>query len=604
MSTRVDSRQSLAIATLLEGYRQGRFSPAEVLELVASRIEAQSDRHIWISRLSAEQLQPYLKALQGRSPDELPLYGIPFAIKDNIDLADVSTTAACPDFAYTPDRHAFVVQRLIEAGAIPIGKTNLDQFATGLVGTRSPYGACENSFDRHYIAGGSSSGSAVSVALGQVSFALGTDTAGSGRVPAAFNNLIGVKPTRGLLSTAGVVPACRSLDCVSVFTLDCADAQRVLDCCTGFDARDPFARPEPVALAGFSPRRFRFGVPGAHQLEFFGDAQAEALFDTSVRRLQALGGERVEIDFEPFLSAARLLYEGPWLAERYAAVQAFIEAQPESLHPVTRAIIGRGGQGSAIDAFRGQYRLMEHRRASEGIWAQADVILTPTAGTIYTIDEVEADPVELNSRLGYYTNFMNLLDLCAVAVPAGFQDDGLPFGVTLVGPAFGDAALLALADRLQRAAGLALGATAHSLPPDGDSFAAPKGVVPVAVCGAHLSGLPLNRQLTGCGAWLMQRSRTSPDYRLYALPGGPLRRPGLVRDEHGSAIEVEVWAIPRDQVGGFLEQIPPPLGLGRVELESGQWVTGFICEARGLAGAEEVTHWGGWRNYLASGPSA
>jgi allophanate hydrolase len=604
VSARAGGRQSLAIAVLLEGYRQGRFSPAEILELVALRIEAQADRHIWISRLSAQQLRPYLKALQGRSPDELPLYGIPFAVKDNIDLAGLPTTAACPDYAYTPDRHAFAIERLVEAGAVPIGKTNLDQFATGLVGTRSPYGACENSFDRDYIAGGSSSGSAVSVALGQVSFALGTDTAGSGRVPAAFNNLIGVKPTRGLVSTGGVVPACRSLDCVSVFALDCADAQRVLDCCTGFDAQDPFARPEPVALPGFNPRRFRFAVPAVHQLEFFDNALAKALFDKAVQRLEALGGERVEMDFEPFLSAARLLYEGPWLAERYAAVQAFIEARPEALHPVTRAIIGRGGRGSAIDAFRGQYRLMEHRRAAERVWAQADVMLTPTAGTIYSIDEVEHDPVGLNSRLGYYTNFMNLLDLCAVAVPAGFQDDGLPFGVTLVGRAFADAALLALADRLQRAAGLPLGATGDSLPPAGDGFEVPKGVVPLAVCGAHLSGLPLNRQLTERGAWLMQRTRTSPDYRLYALPGGPPRRPGLVRDTDGAVIEVEVWAMPRAQVGGFLELIPAPLGLGKVELVSGRWVNGFICEARGLAGAEEVTRWGGWRRYLASDPSA
>ncbi len=596
----LSSDQSLAVAHLLEGYRRGRFTPSEILELVLARIEAHADRHIWISRLSRQQLQPYLQALAGKSPADLALYGIPFAIKDNIDLAGLPTTAACPDYAYQPQDHAFVVQRLIEAGAIPVGKTNLDQFATGLVGTRSPYGACENSFNPEYIAGGSSSGSAVCTALGEVSFALGTDTAGSGRVPAAFNNLIGVKPTRGLLSTRGVVPACRSLDCVSVFTLDCGDARRVLDCCSAFDVHDPWARSEPPALPGFNPRRFRFGVPRDEQLEFFGNAQAQALFGQAVQRLQTLGGEAVNIDFEPFLSAARLLYDGPWLAERYAAVESFIETRPEALHPVTREIIARGRQGSALDAFRAQYRLCEYRRASERVWDQVDVILTPTAGTLYRIDEVESDPVALNSNLGYYTNFMNLLDLSAVAAPAGFQSDRLPFGVTLVGRAFADAALLALAERLQQATGLPPGATGEPLAAASASQVTPKGIVPIAVCGAHLSGLPLNGQLTERGAWLMQRTCTSTAYRLYALAGGPPQRPGLVRDEGGAAIEVEVWALPREQVGGFLELIPAPLGLGKVELEDGRWVSGFICEPCALNGAQEVTGWGGWRHYLAS----
>jgi allophanate hydrolase len=596
----LDSDQSLAVGALLGAYREGRFTPAQVIELVLARIEAQANRHIWISRLSLAQLQPYLQALADNTPEQLPLYGIPFAIKDNIDVAGLPTTAACPGYAYQPQEHAFVVQRLVEAGAIPIGKTNLDQFATGLVGTRSPYGACENSFDPAYIAGGSSSGSAVSVALGQVSFALGTDTAGSGRVPAAFNNLIGVKPTRGLLSTRGVVPACRSLDCVSVFALDCADAHRIMACCRRFDSQDAWARPEPAATPVFNPARFRFGVPRAAQLEFFGNRQAEAQFEQAAQRLQALGGERVTIDFEPFLSAARLLYEGPWLAERYAALQAFIETRAEAMHPVTRRIISRGKEGSAVEAFQAHYRLMEHRRFSEAAWQQVDVIVTPTAATLYRIDEVERDPVELNTRLGYYTNFMNLLDLCAVAVPAGFDSDGLPFGVTLVGRAFADAALLTLADRLHRMTGLHLGATGDALAAHDGLPGTAQSVVPVAVCGAHLSGLPLNAQLTERGAWLMESTRTSSTYRLYALAGGPPQRPGLVRDARGGAIEVEVWAMPCDQVGGFLELIPAPLGLGKVELEDGRWVNGFICEPCAIADAEEVTGWGGWRHYLAS----
>ncbi len=600
MSGKVGADQSLALGALLEGYRAGRFRPADIIALVQERIQQQADRHIWISRLSSSQLQPYLQALEGRSPADLPLYGIPFAIKDNIDLAGLPTTAACPDYAYEPAEHACVVQRLIDAGAIPVGKTNLDQFATGLVGTRSPYGACENSFDRDYIAGGSSSGSAVCVALGQVSFALGTDTAGSGRVPAAFNNLVGVKPTRGLLSNGGVVPACRSLDCVSILALNADDAARVLDISAAFDPQDAYSRPAPVALPGFDPNGFRFGVPRPEQLEFFGDDQAADLFERAAEHLEALGGERVGVDFAPFLAAARLLYEGPWLAERYAAIASFIEQRPEALHPVTRKIIERGNRASALEAFRAQYRLMEYRRQAESSWNQVELLLTPTAGTLYRIAEVESDPVRLNSRLGYYTNFLNLLDLCAVAVPAGFQREGLPFGVTLVGRAFGDAALLALAARLQGAAGLPMGATGEPLPAADKPFSIERGVVPIAVCGAHLSGLALNAQLTDRGAWLLESTRTSKRYRLYALSGEPPRRPGLVRNDEGSAIEVEVWALPREQVGGFLESIPAPLGLGKVELRDGRWVNGFICEPRGLTGAEDVTRWGGWRKYLAS----
>jgi allophanate hydrolase len=595
--------QSLDIQALLSGYREGRFNPQDIVQLVLSRIQHQPDRRAWITRLSWQQLQGYLQALEEKSPDDLPLYGIPFAIKDNIDLAGVPTTAGCPDYAYMPERHAFVVQCLIDAGAIPIGKTNMDQFATGLVGTRSPYGACQNSFDADYIAGGSSSGSAVAVATGLVSFSLGTDTAGSGRVPAAFNNLVGIKPTRGLLSTRGVVPACRSLDCVSVFALNTADACRVLERCTRFDAQDAYARPLPLAVPGFNAKCFRFGVPPADQLEFFADTEAEALFAQAVKRLQALGGTAVTIDFEPFLSAARLLYEGPWLAERYVAIEAFIEQKPEALFPLTRRIIQAGKQGTAINAFKSQYRLMEYRRHSENAWDKVDLVLTPTTGTIYRIDEVEDDPVQLNSNLGYFTNFMNLLDLCAVAVPAGFRINGLPFGVTLIARAFADGALGALAERLQRAAGLDMGATGLPLPARDHHDQQPAGVVPITVCGAHLSGLPLNAQLTERGAWLLESTRTAPSYRLYALAGGPPYRPGLVRAQHGASIEVEVWALPREQVGGFLQLIPAPLGLGKLELQDGRWVSGFICEPYALDGARDITRSGGWRHYIAEGMS-
>ncbi len=586
----------LHIAFLQEGYRTGRFTPAEVVDSVLARIAERPERNIWITCLTRTELQPYLRALEDRAPDALPLYGIPFAIKDNIDLAGVPTTAGCPEFAYVPERSAFVVERLIAAGAIPIGKTNLDQFATGLVGTRSPYGVCANAFDPDYIAGGSSSGSAVAVACGQVSFALGTDTAGSGRVPASLNNLVGLKPSRGVLSTAGVVPACRTLDCVSVFALDSADAARVYEVAAVFDAADPFARQAPWSPLPELAGGFRYGVPRPAQLEFFGDSGAAQLFDQANAKLRALGGEPVEIDFSPFLEAAKLLYEGPWVAERYAAIEGFLQAQADALHPVTRAIIEGGAAPRAVAAFQAQYRLAELQRAVSPVWRQIDVLLTPTAGTTYTIDQILTDPIKLNSNLGYYTNFMNLLDLAAVAVPTGFQAPGLPFGVTVCAPAGSDRVLLGLADRLHRAAGLALGVSDLPLP------AAPPlaadAWMSLAVCGAHMEGLALNPQLTGRGGRLLRRTRTSDRYRLFALPGSPPQRPGLVRSEYGTGIEVEVWALPREQVGSFVEGIPFPLGIGKVELQDGTWVSGFMCEASATEDAEDITALGGWRAYL------
>ncbi|WP_422126539.1 allophanate hydrolase [Thioalkalivibrio sulfidiphilus] len=591
---------SLDIDSLHRAYREGRLTPAELIDEVLARIAAQPDRHEWIRVLDRDALMAHAARLEGESPDTLPLYGIPFAIKDNIDLAGVPTTAACPAFAYTPEHSAFVVERLIEAGALPIGKTNLDQFATGLVGTRSPYGACANAFDPAYISGGSSAGSAVTVATGVVSFSLGTDTAGSGRVPAAFNNLIGVKPTRGLLSASGVVPACRSLDTVSIFALTVPDAERVLAVTATFDTHDAYARPRPLTTHGFDPARFRFGVPRAEQLQFFGNAEAARLFREAVARLQSLGGTRVELDFAPFLDAARLLYEGPWVTERYLATQPLIDEAPGELLAVTRGIIGGGAAPRATDCFRAQYRLMDYKRQAEAAWQAVDVLVTPTAGTIYTIAQVNADPVRLNSNLGYYTNFMNLLDLASLAVPAGFQADGLPFGITLIAPAFGDGALLPLGERFQHASVETQGATAHPVPAPRPVTGPAPGHLRVAVCGAHMQGLPLNHQLTERGARLVAKTRTSPHYRFYALAGGPPWRPGLVRDAGGQAIEVEVWELPAAHFGSFVDGIPAPLGIGRVELADGSRVAGFLCEPHGVADAREITHLGGWRAYLGA----
>ena len=596
----IDTNQSLDINALRSGYTAGHFTPREVIELVLARIAVQPDRHAWIDVLPRERLLAYADALSAHDIKELPLYGIPFAIKDNIDLAATPTTAGCPNFAYTPEQSAYAVQRLIDAGAIPIGKTNLDQFATGLVGTRSPFGACENAFNRDYIAGGSSSGSAVSVAVGQVSFSLGTDTAGSGRVPAAFNNLVGVKPTRGLVSTGGVVPACRSLDCISVFTLCAADARAVLEVLAHFDANEPFARREPTCNETQLPTQgMRCGVPRADQLEFFGDAEYARLFATSIAQMRALGADVREVDFSPFLAAARLLYEGPWVAERYLAIREVMEQRPQSVFPVTRDIIAGGNQPSALDAFNASYRLAELKRASEAVWSQVDVILTPTAGTIYRIDKVNIDPVRLNSNLGYYTNFMNLLDLCAVAVPAGFRNDGLPFGITLCAPAFQDNALLEIANTWQQAHAYTLGSTSVALPAYAWPHPHANKYVQVAVCGAHMSGLPLNHQLTERGGQLLARTRTSPGYRLYALPGGTPQRPGLVRATRGARIEVEVWDVPLETFGSFVAAIPAPLGIGKLELEDGRWVCGFLCEEHATHAATDVTHLGGWRAYLA-----
>jgi allophanate hydrolase len=595
---------TLLISELLNGYRASRLSAVDVAESVLANIAKAADRRAWITLLSRERVLGYAKALAARDPASLPLYGVPFAIKDNIDLEGVPTTAGCPDYAYTPSKSAFVVRRLIEAGAIPIGKTNLDQFATGLVGTRSPYGACGNSFDPAYISGGSSSGSAVAVAMGLVSFSLGTDTAGSGRVPAAFNNIVGLKATCGALSTSGAVPACRSLDCVSIFTLTAADAARVHGVAAAFDPEDSYSRVMgsgitlPGAVLGSG---FRFGVPRASQLEFFGDAEYARLFGAAIGRLESLGGRRIEIDFEPFVATARLLYQGPWVAERYCAVGDFLERQPDSVYPVTRQIISGGRNPTAADAFRAQYRLMELRRAAEQAWREMDVLVTPTAGTIYRIDAVEVDPIRLNSNLGYYTNFVNLLDLAAVAVPAGFRTDSMPFGVTLVGRAGADAQLLALSDRLHRAAAVPLGALAVVMPTDSatGTNTPSEDRICVAVCGAHMEELPLNQQLTSRDGFLVSRTRTAPKYKFYALPGGPPHRPGLVRvATEGASIEVEVWAVPAVHFGSFVSGIPAPLCIGKVELETGEQVAGFLCESHATTTATDITTLGGWRRYL------
>ncbi|MFI4939558.1 MAG: allophanate hydrolase [Burkholderiales bacterium] len=596
---------NLSIGALRAQYLAGELTPRNLIEKLLPALEHADANPIWINRLDRASLFAYADALASKNPANLPLYGIPFAVKDNIDLIDTVTTAGCPAYAYQPAQNAHVVQRLIDAGAIPIGKTNLDQFATGLVGTRSPYGACRNVFNSSYISGGSSSGSAVAVASGLISFSLGTDTAGSGRVPAAFNNLVGVKPTLGLISTSGVVPACRTLDCVSIFALTVADAADVLNVAAHYDDSNAYSRAAlPSKATVPDGAAFRFGVPSPALLEYFGNSAGPERFAAAVTGMQALGGIPVEIDFAPFLEAACLLYEGPWVAERYAAISEFIEKQPEALLPVLQEIIGNAKQINAIDAFKAQYRLQALKRSTEKVWDSCDVILTPTAAKMLTIAEVEADPIRLNSNLGYYTNFMNLLNLSAIALPGGFQVDGHPFGVTLFAPEFCENLLLGLAARLHRITSSVVGATPYGLPQcDREPvYAGATATVDIAVCGAHMSGLPLNHQLTNAGARFKSRTVTAPVYQFYVLPGGPPQRPGMVRTDRrtGAAIELEIWSIPVTAYGKFVDGIPAPLGIGRVQLSDGSQVQGFVCETAGIADAIDITAFGGWRAYLAS----
>ena len=542
----------------------------------------------WISRLDP--------ALAGAAQG--PLAGLRFAVKDNIDVAGVPTTAACPAFAYTPAAHAHVVQRLLDAGAGLAGKTNLDQFACGLNGTRSPYGAVPNSFDARYVSGGSSSGSAHVVATGAVDFALGTDTAGSGRVPAGLNNIVGLKPSRGLISARGVVPAAQSVDCVSIFAPTVAMAVRVLQAAMGFDAQDPYSRRLALATQPL-PARLRFGVPAAPR--FFGDALSEAAFGRALARMQELGGTPVPIDDAPLAEAAALLYDSALVAERYAAVREFFDAHENEVVEPVRGILAQGRRYSAADFIEARTRLQALAQRAAAMWEHIDVLLVPTAPAHYTIEAMQAAPVALNRNLGEYTNFVNLLDYAALSVPSELREDGLPFGVTLIGRCGSDLQLAELGQRFHHATGLTQGATGRPLPaPEALPLIAPEPVVRLAVVGAHLSGMPLNGQLTERGATLLAQTATAPQYRLYALPGTVPPKPGLVRvaPAQGAAIAVEVWQMPLAHYGSFVSLIPAPLGIGTLALADGSSVQGFLCEALALEGAEDITHLGGWRRYV------
>ncbi|KQT07898.1 allophanate hydrolase [Methylobacterium sp. Leaf399] len=593
----------LDLSTLRDLYASGRLTPVDLAKAVADRMEALADPAVFITPVSRADLVAAAGDLVARHPEpnSLPLWGVPFAVKDNIDVAGLPTTAACPAFAYRPTTDATVVARLKAAGALVTGKTNLDQFATGLNGTRSPYGAPRSVFDAAYVSGGSSSGSAVAVAAGLASFSLGTDTAGSGRVPAAFNNLVGIKPTPGLLSTTGLVPACRSLDCISLFAATVGDGLAVRRIAEGFDPADAYSRPAaPHALPAAG---LRVGVLTPAEREFHGDRGTEALYDGMVARLEAAGAVAVPFDYAPFRETAELLYQGPWVAERMAAVAAFHADHPDAFDPSVRAIVESARAYSAVDAFEGLYALQALRRRAEAAFAQVDILLLPTAPTTYTVEAMLADPLRLNGRFGHYTNFANLLGYAAIAIPAGFRPDGIPGGVTLVGPGFSDDALGHLADTLHRALAPGMGVDRAAALPEASRVAPPvPGTIPLVVVGAHLSGLALNHQLVDLGATLMGEARTAPDYRLYALPGTRPAKPGLLRDPGfaGPGLAVEVWGLSPDAFGRFTAAIPAPLGIGKVVLADGRIVSGFLCEAHAVEGAEEITRFGGWRAYLAA----
>ena len=572
----------------------GRRSAVDVARAALARVAAYEavQPAVWITRVAEADVIAQASAVDARiaASERLPLAGAPFAVKDNIDVRGLPTTAACPAFAYEAQASAPVVERLIAAGAVLIGKTNLDQFATGLVGARSPYGACGSVYNRAYLSGGSSSGSAVAVAAGLVAFALGTDTAGSGRVPAAFNHLVGLKPTKGRWSTRGVVPACRSLDCVSVLASTAAEAALVDDVAAGFDPEEPYSRREPATTAAAV---VTIGVARPDQLDWMGDREAPRLYEVAVERVRRLGARLVEVDIAPLLEAAALLYDGPWVAERTAAVEGLLRAQPRAIEPTVRAILQGGWAISAVDAFKGEYRLRACQRAAEALWTRVDAVLLPTTAPTYRIREVRAEPLALNANLGRYTNFVNLLDMSAVAAPAGFRDNATGFGVTFIGPAWADRRLLDFTRRYEETAPM------PEAPPLDISGVTPR--VKLAVVGAHLAAMPLHWQLTSRDAELVRRCRTEPAYRLYAMANTTPPKPALVHvGDGGASIEVEVYALDVASFGGFVAEVPPPLAIGTVTLEDGTEVKGFVAEPRALDGAEDITALGGWRAYMAS----
>ena len=597
----------ITIKELLSRYQSGSITPKEhingLLESIRQGFHESKDP-AWICVATTENLEKQLSKLESlvsqKTIANLPLYGIPFAIKDNIDAAGWETTVACPDFAFEPRKNATVVEKLLNAGAILIGKTNLDQFATGLVGTRSPFGAVPNTFDPSYVSGGSSSGSASVVARGLACFSLGTDTAGSGRIPAAFNNIVGTKPTPGLVSTEGVFPACKSIDCVSIMTLTAADADIVLNVMKSNEqdrGNEAQFHPTPRSISNFI-KPVRVGVPT--NCQFLDDGQYQKSFAKAVENAKGLNVEFVAIDIDPFVKAGKLLYDGPWVSERFAVTEEFLKSNPDSFDPSVKQIIESGAPYSAAQGFRAIYQLKELEIEAKKAWANCDVIMVPSAPNHPTMEDLKNHPIIKNSELGMYTNYVNLMRLCAVAVPAGFTDKGMPFGITLLAQEGSDNALLKLASQWQILFGLSLGKSSDKASLEELTIKSNnENSIEIAVVGAHLQGMPLHSQLTERNARLVKACKSAKTYRLFALPNTTPPKPGLVKSKsNGAAIDLEVYEMPITEVGSFLGLIPAPLGLGNIELEDGSWVKGFICEPYAIEGAKDISDLGGWKSYI------
>jgi len=589
------------VAAIVAAHRAGTMNPAETIARSYQRIRDYNDPAVFISLRDEKDALAEAEALASKDAASLPLLGVPVAVKDNIDALGLPTTAACPAFSYSPAHDSTAVARLRAAGAIIIGKTNLDQFATGLVGVRSPYGIPVNPMRADLIPGGSSSGSAVAVSAGLVPLALGTDTAGSGRVPAMLNNIVGLKPSLGLISNAGLVPACRTLDCISVFSLTVDDAMTALAAMAGPDGADPFSRDRPLGAVTPLPGQLRLGVPRNGQLIFFGDKASENAYGEALKRWTSLGATLVEFDLEPFYETARLLYEGPWVAERFLVIRDLLASSPDSIHPVTREITAAGARLTAADTFAALYRLQALRRIAERTFGNIDALVLPTAPTAYSTAQVLANPVELNSRLGTYTNFVNLLDLCGLALPSAMRPDGIPFGITLLAPAGHDAKLASIGRVFHADTGLKMGAKGLTQPPLAALSTQPSGdEIAIAVVGAHLSGMALNGELTTLGGRLLEEAATAPDYKLYALDTTP-PKPGMLRVEPGagSTIKLELWALSAASFGKFVAAIPPPLGIGTIRLADGRGIKGFLVEPAAITGARDISAFGGWRAFMA-----
>lgn len=587
----------LTLPSLRAAYQAGT-TTRDVIGQVYQTIRKVSDEAIFITLRDEIDVIAEADALGPFDPNK-PLWGVPFAVKDNIDVYGLPTTAGCKAYSYVPSEDAFVVSKLRAAGAIVIGKTNLDQFATGLVGVRSPYGFPKNAIDPDIVPGGSSAGSGVAVAHGIVSFALGTDTAGSGRVPAALNNIVGLKPSLGAFSARGSVPACRSVETISVFALTVDDAYAAFQVGCAYDSEDAYSKHIKAPGLAPAPSSAKIAVPNTSSRIFFGDAVQSVSFEQNLDTLETAGADIVEIDFQPFYDVAKMLYEGAWVAERYTVIEDLLQSDPDAILPVTRQIIGNAERLSAADAFRGMYRLKELVRRAEDMLGDADLICAPSIPTFYSCAQLDADPVTPNSNLGTYTNFVNLMDMCALAVPTPARSDGRPGSVTLIAASGKDSLLAEVAECLEMAGARTLGATGWARPERTAPVAA-VGRTTIAVCGAHMEGLPLNKDLTALGATFVRAAETAPVYRFFALSGGPPKRPGLIRSSSdGTSIAVELWSLPTENLGAFMETIPAPLGLGRVQLSDGTEEIGFLCETTGIIGAEDISDLGTWRAYLA-----